>query len=1310
MKPKQKPTAATAAAVSSTAVTVAGLSRLTSVRQRSKEEETRLRLRQTQPQPLLICEREMKHEAARREREAQALQKRDVPLRRPIVTPTAPKSKPTAKPAPKPLAKPPAKPMVKTTPTTKQTPKSILKPTPRPMQKPTQAPRLTTTIQGSTPKPSYDKGKQKAPGEGNQAGSQLHTQAGGDANVPIGQHTGSDSDKDSDSEDEETTKLRRQLEHFSQQSKLEFEREFRQWLAQEGIENRMHTHLRTELIKSFNSSSLGKLLTRLSSTSAQVSQQQNFLLMSPLGLALHTLVAEFLYEQNCHYTLSVYCSEMPHRHALPDFDNSVQFRFSEQERQQLLSAVLGETQREPQPQLELEQTVHKTYDITQQSLLLALVQTLISVRRTVVQQVNESTMTPTAGQLEEGTQTEPVACFSNSPDVDTTGLYQAEELIVAADGRTVFIGERVSQSLNGVDEELSDLMHFINELCKSCVPPIEVISRKAFDQLLKKEMLERQRLQGIGQILGVGEMAVKLPELPEQPEQEELEPDEDKNTVQSPVGPIQLPADLPSVPKLPQLHVEQVGSLATVQLILQKYQQQAPQDSSTQDCIHTKLDRLGAMVGELASCVQSLSNVLNLAMEQEYTVGRRKGFQQGYREGFSHGHYMGVQEGMKWQRQQRLKDRSSQTKKAPPPRRVHTSATQTESAQQRHAATSPRRRAQRDSRDVASQTAASPPETAVASRSYEQWIYEMLHSRSGMIFLERVELSLNKALEQQKHRLDELFEVKMRHHAELTRLSRRQNSWRTLCRHVERDSQSTEARELVQKIFRLLERYEMHHRLIAEKIQQTELAAEQTARIQPVWTDEEASVHSRPAASTTNSHPAPPAGSVSAPPLHNLLDLTVDDTAAPTVATAPAAPTAAAASTSSVPVSAPAHPGKPQQNSVATNTCTQSRTHKSDARPQDISSFNEALLSAKNRMLQLEQESDLLEQSFLDYLERARVQKQKINIRASCASERQQIHHTLENIREWQRRIRCDDVNLTVALPSAPSPITSSSEVDQENYQFTNAIAVARRKLFSELQSTSGTATGARTSAAPASIMCPELDLEASALANERTTIADQVQNETQHLMNRVEATLARVCKPGSLQLLTAEEQLGKALGTDLVSSSSSSTLTSLADANANRGDGPVTPPARRKLQRSMARLHQLFGAQVVAQSPAKFDDLPLTKMKTITRPWSAPTSILNTSCTATALAHRPHTAPSCRTELPAATTAGTNLLGLLDAISDVGNTTTNSSSLASSPDTPPIAMREVYAQLVSSISSASHASSSSPPSHSPEFWRRMNL
>ena len=530
-----------------------------------------------------------------------------------------------------------------------------------------------------------------------------------------------------------------------------------------------------------------------------MSQQQSGLLLSSMALGLHTLVAEFLYEQNCHYTLSVFCSEMPHRHTLPDFEGRAEFRFSQEELQQVLTAVLGE-QRETL--LQFEQTVHQAYGTPQQSLLLALLKSLVDSRRMVLPQESKFTMTLMTGESRtEGSQTDPAACLQSSPNVNTSRLYQAEELVVAADGRTVFIGPRVSQSLNGVEQQLSQLMDNMDTLCKSCGPPVEIISQQAFDQLLKQEVLERERLLGIGQTLGPGQTAIQLPELGQQ-QQESLVPRQDNNTVLSPVGPIQLPADSPSVPKLPHLHAEQVASLAMVQQALQKFRQQTEQP---QDSMYIALDRLEALVSELAGCVQTLSNVLNLAMEQEYAVGRHKGFKLGYREGFSHGHYMGVQEGMQCQKQQQPQhqDISCQTQLQPPPSTMQTSATQTERLRQRHTSTSTDRRVQ-CSKDVASQTApapvsapvrsavpapapppvpAPPPAPAAASkattsRTYEQWIFEMLHSHSGHIFLERVELSLNKALEQQKQRLDELFEVKLRHTAEMMRLSRRQSSWR----------------------------------------------------------------------------------------------------------------------------------------------------------------------------------------------------------------------------------------------------------------------------------------------------------------------------------------------------------------------------------------------------------------------------------------------------------------------------------------------------------------------------------------------------
>uniref|UniRef100_A0A1A9WVP0 Uncharacterized protein n=1 Tax=Glossina brevipalpis TaxID=37001 RepID=A0A1A9WVP0_9MUSC len=65
------------------------------------------------------------------------------------------------------------------------------------------------------------------------------------------------------------------------------------------------------------------------------------LTLSPLILALNTLVAEFLYAQNCHYTLSVFCTEVPFRNALPDFERMRNFRFNEYEIADIWEAIIG---------------------------------------------------------------------------------------------------------------------------------------------------------------------------------------------------------------------------------------------------------------------------------------------------------------------------------------------------------------------------------------------------------------------------------------------------------------------------------------------------------------------------------------------------------------------------------------------------------------------------------------------------------------------------------------------------------------------------------------------------------------------------------------------------------------------------------------------------------------------------------------------------------------------------------------------------------------------------------------------------------
>lgn len=59
--------------------------------------------------------------------------------------------------------------------------------------------------------------------------------------------------------------------------------------------------------------------------------------MSPLILVLNTLVAEFLYAQNCHFCLSVFATEglLP----LPDFEKSNNFRFNESELNEIFQLI-----------------------------------------------------------------------------------------------------------------------------------------------------------------------------------------------------------------------------------------------------------------------------------------------------------------------------------------------------------------------------------------------------------------------------------------------------------------------------------------------------------------------------------------------------------------------------------------------------------------------------------------------------------------------------------------------------------------------------------------------------------------------------------------------------------------------------------------------------------------------------------------------------------------------------------------------------------------------------------------------------------
>lgn len=63
------------------------------------------------------------------------------------------------------------------------------------------------------------------------------------------------------------------------------------------------------------------------------------MVLSPMVLVINTLVAEFLYAQNCHFSLSVFSSEVPYKNALPDFEKAKQFRFASAELEEIMKVT-----------------------------------------------------------------------------------------------------------------------------------------------------------------------------------------------------------------------------------------------------------------------------------------------------------------------------------------------------------------------------------------------------------------------------------------------------------------------------------------------------------------------------------------------------------------------------------------------------------------------------------------------------------------------------------------------------------------------------------------------------------------------------------------------------------------------------------------------------------------------------------------------------------------------------------------------------------------------------------------------------------
>lgn len=127
------------------------------------------------------------------------------------------------------------------------------------------------------------------------------------------------------------------LSEIANISEDEFKKQLLAWIDERGVSRTLQSKLRAELFEHFNRTQLGRQI-------AVQHQKSHRIELSPLVLVLNTLVAEFLYAENCHFTLSVFSAEVPYKNTLPDFEGATSttqqpFRLSERELKDIFEAI-----------------------------------------------------------------------------------------------------------------------------------------------------------------------------------------------------------------------------------------------------------------------------------------------------------------------------------------------------------------------------------------------------------------------------------------------------------------------------------------------------------------------------------------------------------------------------------------------------------------------------------------------------------------------------------------------------------------------------------------------------------------------------------------------------------------------------------------------------------------------------------------------------------------------------------------------------------------------------------------------------------
>lgn len=195
------------------------------------------------------------------------------------------------------------------------------------------------------------------------------------------------------------------LKDIANISETEFKNQLTAWIDEHGVSRALQSKLRADLFEQFNKTNLGRQM-------AMQHQQTHRLVLSPLILVLNTLVSEFLYAEDCHFTLSVFATEVPFKNTLPNFEvtpKNQMFRFSNDELKDIFEAIGVSSQVEHATRRLYQQNADRTPDFLNRSLLYCILKNAIEFHaKNAV--IDNKTQTDQNEQPAKPTLSQPIQC------------------------------------------------------------------------------------------------------------------------------------------------------------------------------------------------------------------------------------------------------------------------------------------------------------------------------------------------------------------------------------------------------------------------------------------------------------------------------------------------------------------------------------------------------------------------------------------------------------------------------------------------------------------------------------------------------------------------------------------------------------------------------------------------------------------------------------------------------------------------------------------------------------------------------------